>query len=194
MKVLIKKLKSIFRRDCRKKLLEMMPKRSVCAEIGVWKGEYSRQIYKINSPKELHLIDPWEFMPQFFWRLYVGNSTRSQEDIDKIYQMVQSKFENNNNVYIHKGISEKVLKEFPDGYFDWIYIDGDHSYETVIKDLNLSFLKVKSGGFISGDDYYWKDENKDYPVRRAVQYFTKEKKIEGNLKRIGGQFIIRKPQ
>ena len=35
---------------------------------------------------------------------------------------------------------------------DWIYIDGDHSYEAVKADLKAAMQAVKRGGFICGDD------------------------------------------
>ena len=35
---------------------------------------------------------------------------------------------------------------------DFIFIDGDHSYEGFSKDLNNYFSKVKKGGIVSGDD------------------------------------------
>jgi hypothetical protein len=53
------------------------------------------------------------------------------------------------------------LKAFPNGYFDWLYIDGDHSLEAVRGDLRLAMEKVKRGGLVCGDDYrlglWWKD-------------------------------------
>ncbi|MEX0773138.1 MAG: class I SAM-dependent methyltransferase, partial [Balneolales bacterium] len=38
-------------------------------------------------------------------------------------------------------------------YFDWIYIDTDHSYETTRDELRLYASKVKQGGIIAGHDY-----------------------------------------
>jgi len=54
-----------------------------------------------------------------------------------------------NKVIIRRDYSHVVLKEFDDSYFDWIYIDGRHEYDVVKKDLELSDLKVKLGGFIT---------------------------------------------
>ena len=36
---------------------------------------------------------------------------------------------------------------------DWIYVDGNHLYEFVRADLELSLRKARRGGFITGDDY-----------------------------------------
>jgi len=40
-----------------------------------------------------------------------------------------------------------------DNHFDMIYIDGDHSYEGVKRDIRTAFLKIKNGGWIMGHDY-----------------------------------------
>lgn len=42
-------------------LFEIMPKNSICTEIGVYKGAFSKKIIKFSNPKILHLIDPWRY-------------------------------------------------------------------------------------------------------------------------------------
>ena len=55
---------------------------------------------------------------------------------------------------------------------DWIYIDGDHSYEACIKDLNNAKEIVKPGGLIIGDDYGWPDAKwQKKGVTKAVNEF-----------------------
>ena len=73
--------------DGREWLLEMMPKNSVCAEIGVFWGEFSRLILKVAEPKMLHLIDPWRYQPypSLAQALY-GGVSGSQERMDKIHE------------------------------------------------------------------------------------------------------------
>ena len=176
--------------EFRLKLLSQMPKNSICAEIGVWKGEFSELILNTIFPKKLHLIDPWEFQSEFSERMYGGAVSKNQKDMDLIYEDVKERFNNYSNIIFNRGKSEKVLNEFENKYFDWVYIDGNHYYEYVLKDLQLSLLKVKSSGFIAGDDYTW-GKNKGFPVKMAVQNFIKEKNLESNLKVMGSQFIIK---
>ena len=38
-------------------------------------------------------------------------------------------------------------------YFDFIYVDGDHSYEAVLADLLAWYPKLKKFGVMCGDDY-----------------------------------------
>jgi predicted O-methyltransferase YrrM len=49
--------------------------------------------------------------------------------------------------------SNAVITSFPDNYFDFVYIDGDHSYKGSKSDLKNYYPKVERGGVISGHDY-----------------------------------------
>ena len=51
---------------------------------------------------------------------------------------------------------------FEDNSFDFIYIDGNHTYEWVKQDIEKSLPKLKRYSFIAGHDYNWPE------VRKAV--------------------------
>lgn len=51
------------------------------------------------------------------------------------------------------GNSWELASQFPDGWFDFVFIDGDHSYEGVIQDIRAYLPKVRKGGIIAGHDY-----------------------------------------
>ena len=168
---------------------------STGAEIGVFKGNFSEKILKHVKPKKLHLIDPWEYqsLEIYSQSQYGGIKGKNQSNMDQIYHSVIKKFSKEikaGQVEIHRKYSHKAFKEFPDHYFDWIYIDGNHHYEFVQKDLNLYYDKVKKGGYITGDDYvvgaWWKDG-----VKKAVDEFIVMKNLEIILF-LNGQFILRK--
>ena len=55
------------------------------------------------------------------------------------------------NIHTNDSISQSEL--FPDQYFDIVYIDASHDYESVKNDLTAWLPKVKPGGYICGDDY-----------------------------------------
>jgi len=139
-------------------LLLMMPKNSVCAEIGVHLGDFSERILKIVKPKELHLIDPLKYEESDVYNksLYGGKYGKNQAHMDDRYEKVSKRFISqieNGKVKLARGFSSKVLQSFEDNYFDWIYIDGNHQYDFAKKDLELCINKVKKGGYITGDDY-----------------------------------------
>lgn len=52
-----------------------------------------------------------------------------------------------------KNDSTLQCHEYPDDYFDVVYIDASHDYESVLKDIELWRYKVRKGGFLCGDDY-----------------------------------------
>ena len=70
--------------------------------------------------------------------------------------------------------SASASKLFPDNFFDFIYIDGDHSYEAVKNDLHMWHPKLKKYGVMCGDDF---SHISGRGVIEAVQEFSFEKKL-----------------
>lgn len=177
------------RDTAREYLLCKMPKHSVCAEIGVHEGEFSRRILSTVNPRRLHLIDPWEQGEGLFG----DQAVSEQATVDERYTKVKGQFAEEisaGRVRIHRNLSSEVLDEFEGSYFDWIYIDGNHLYEFVKQDLELYYPKVKDGGYMTGDDYgnkgWW-----DNGIQRAVDEFV-SRKPNLTLEVRGTQFIIQK--
>ena len=81
------------------------------------------------------------------------------------------KFEKNINIII--GDSNRILKEIP-CEFDYVFLDGGHSYETVKIDLEHLTQVVEKGGIILCDDY---DLSYACGVKRAIDEYVLEKKF-----------------
>ena len=139
----------------RTQMIEAMPRDAICAEIGVWEGKFARRVLDLNPPRRYHLIDPWLFQSEYPKRWYGGKRAQSQEDMDRIYERIVNELGSRENVVVHRGFSEKVVEEFENEYFDWVYVDGNHSYDFVKRDFELYWEKLKPGGFMAGDDYRW---------------------------------------
>ena len=60
---------------------------------------------------------------------------------------------------IIRDFSTSAAKVFDKGYFDLVFIDANHSYDYVKKDINIWLPLVKPNGVICGHDYsyQWKD-------------------------------------
>ena len=56
-------------------------------------------------------------------------------------------------IELHEGDSSTILATFPAAHLDWIYIDGDHAYSGVSKDLEAAHRALKPGGFLMCNDY-----------------------------------------
>jgi|SRR4030095_2549870 Methyltransferase domain len=138
-------------------LLSLMPKNSVVAEVGIDQCLYSEKILNITTPTTLHLVDIAE----------------------SCIAIAQQKFRDEINrgiVRVHKSDSSTFLKSLPDQYLDWVYIDGDHSYSGVKKDLEAVRVKIKSAGHIALNDYIYfsASELLKYGVIEAVNEFCLE--------------------
>jgi len=172
-------------------LLEHLPKNSICAEVGVWKGAFSRKILKYTKPKRLYLIDPWRFQPKFSMRKYGGKDVKSQREMDKIYNDVKKSLGTYDRVKIIRDYSNEASDKLEEDLLDWVYIDGNHNHEYVKKDLKIYRNKVKSGGYISGDDYLWGDK-KGLPVKRAVDEFVRQNEKAELESIFQNQYLIKK--
>jgi len=134
----------------RNAVLQKMKRGGNVAEVGVLTGQFSRTILDLCSPSKLHLID-----------------------IDLTRYSIGEQFKNeiaSGIVQLHQGDSSSILRDFPDDYFDFVYIDGDHSYQGVKRDIQAGNSKVKHDGFLIFNDYtYWSPvECVPYGVIQAV--------------------------
>ena len=139
-------------------------------EIGVCLGTTADLFLKtLPNIKKYHAVDPYP--------TYVDGDSAY---FDEGRQVLTKKyaFENlskhGDRVSFEYVSSDDFAKTIPDNYLDFIFIDGDHSYEGALKD----YPKVKSGGIFAGHDYYWPGVNraigdfltKDYDKINILQY------------------------
>ena len=193
---LLEKIKNTFAKggDPRQTLLDAMPGNAVCAEVGAWKGDFSERILKTTQPSKFYIIDPYAFHGEYENAWY-GGSIGSQENMDAIYQSVLERFKDeieSGKVKLLRKPSDEGIRSLPENGLDWVYIDGNHTYDYVKSDLELSWPKIKSGGFLTGDDYAlegWWDDG----VTRAVDEFIANNKPGiAEVEIFETQFIIRK--
>ena len=163
-------------------LLNLIKPDFICCEIGVWKGGYSKLISS-KKFKHLYLIDPWVFVPSRTETWYGGLKAKNSNDMEKIYQSVKHRYEKNKNVTVIRKDSSEALRCIPN--LDWSYIDGDHSYDHVMTDIQQCYAITNKGGFVCGDDM------QKPPVSKALHDFVEINKIS-NVTVKGHQFILEK--
>lgn len=120
------------------------PENFEMVEIGTYVGD-SAKIFIDNIPTltKINCIDPWENYdrlvkcPMVIVENYFNEFKKQYPDkINKI-----------------KSKSIDAVKYFDDDSLDFVYIDGNHTYEGCKSDIELYLPKIKDGGWIGGHDY-----------------------------------------
>lgn len=157
----------------REDVLHDIPKGGVVVEVGVAYGEFTDKILDVIKPSKFIAIDAFGQLP------IVAN--QGDKDLDDIqtsqhYKYYQSKYLNNineGNFEMMRGYSWEEIDKLPDNSVDYIYVDADHSYNSVIKDIEALKNKVKQDGIIQFNDYTCFDiySLQPYGVYKAVNEF-----------------------
>ena len=136
-------------------------------EIGTFRGDFAAELLHMYDPTLLVLVDPWE--GTVVSGDADGNDVRSY-DGETCFQEVRERFRDSAAVVMRCRSDEISLCDM-----DLVYIDGDHSYEGVRRDLELALQWVSSRGWICGHDYGMNPAKTraryDFGVRRAVEDF-----------------------
>jgi hypothetical protein len=149
-------------------------------EIGVRLGNNLENLSKNKLFQEGVLIglDAWSEDPN---APEINDENFSQYELDNQYNYCISRFKQFNHMQLIKSRSVDGCKLFNDEYFDFIYIDAAHDYDSVKNDLIHWWGKLKIGGILSGHDYFpdkriWR--GKEVGVYQAVNEFAIEKNTE----------------
>jgi len=137
-------------------------KEFIGAEIGTFGGENAEYILKNLNIKKLYLIDAWES----YYNVY------NQVKLNKAYERTLKRMKKfKSKVVILKKFSSDALGDIKE-LLDFVYIDGNHDYEFVKKDMENYYKKLKKGGVLAGHDIYLPG------VSRAFCEFVNEKKLQ----------------
>jgi hypothetical protein len=133
-------------------------------EIGVANGTYA--LYNLNHWKgeKYVMVDPWRR-----YQDWTDLGSYTDDILEAAYLSVTKETMNNSCAVIHRTFSVSAAALYPDNYFDWVFIDGNHDYEYVKKDILSWWPKYKSGGCFGGHDYIGWDG-----VKRAVDELVRD--------------------
>ncbi len=120
----------------------------IIAEVGVRSGDHLRSLLR-SQPKHLVAVDLWDDDGV----LAHNDSKTSPEQIRRCHESVLQIASANPCVDVRQGLSDSVAQQFAPGYFDFVYLDADHTYEGVTTDIAAWWPKVRRGGVLGGHDY-----------------------------------------
>jgi hypothetical protein len=124
-------------------------------EIGSYKGKSSSfmAVEIANSKKNIKFdcVDTWEGSPEH----QAGGNLEDPDVInDLMFDVFKKNMEPLKDYYTAKRMpSLEAVASYPDNSLDFVFIDADHSYQSVREDIIAWWPKVKNGGIISGHDY-----------------------------------------
>jgi hypothetical protein len=126
---------------------------AVMAEVGVGYGEFSDYLLQQCQPSKLVAIDAFR-MHELPERKFWGRPANSVFGDLSHRQYYQQRFQSyGDRVVVEEGMSWEVLGRYPDGFFDFIYVDAAHDYDSVRRDAQAAVKKSKDGGIIVFNDY-----------------------------------------
>lgn len=156
------------------------------AEFGTWQGGTSVQLAKFLRGKgELHLFD-------------------FQETVDEVKKMLQAAGHHNvhawGSTYKHldsyNWSLRRLLSDRPDLRFNYIYLDGAHTWAVDALTFLLCDLMLDDGGYIEFDDYDWRLRGSSLdPLKVQVisEQYTEEQIDDHQVKAIIDLLVKRNP-
>lgn len=126
------------------------------AEVGVKLGLYSKQICEGIPGVKMKCIDPYIPTPKVSW-----------DTCEKFFITAKYHLEPFGAELIKKTSMHAADEDVPKWSLDFVYIDGDHSFDSVMQDIIVWSERVRPGGVVSGHDY------DDPGVKTAVDAYVK---------------------
>ena len=166
-------------------------------EVGVRDGQFSQRLLSDWHGWRLWMVDAWTAnLP------HLGDSAgmNDQAKMDKWKAAAEKRAAAfGERARVLQALSVDAAGMFPDGVFDFIYLDSNHGYDPegewgIVQDLRAWWPKLRDGGVFAGHDYFLarckrngtpefvdSEDEADleiYGVKKAVDEFADELGVE----------------
>jgi predicted O-methyltransferase YrrM len=142
-------------------------------EVGVWTGRSIAYLAKITPDDAfIQAVDLWE-------DTYKPHLQTLVSDIYFAYNKYLVEQGVRNKIFDYQCFSWDAPKYFKNKSIDFVFIDADHQYESVKKDIEKWLPKIKKGGIISGHDY--REPSEDNGVKTAVDELIPDRELFGEV-------------
>lgn len=123
-------------------------------EVGVYSGAsvcfLASELKKRRGPGafDLYAVDLWE-------RANEAGYTDLKMDLEvwNVFCARLDATDTRDSIHVLKADSTEAANRFAPASVDFVFIDADHSYAAVKRDIDVWLPKVKPGGMIAGHDY-----------------------------------------
>lgn len=149
-------------------------------EIGTHLGRFSQELLEHWQGSLLCCVDPWAKIPGYDLqeRCLPDKGITREDDFNSAKRLLAP---HKNRVRFLRMLSVDAAQSCEDGSLDFVYLDGDHSYEGVKSDLTLWWPKLRSGGILAGHDFVCPGEKIDTNWGRFIQPAVSEFATPQNL-------------
>lgn len=131
-------------------------------EIGLSAGHTTKHLFENVAGLKLHGIDPYPDYED--WN---GHKLTQDAQSGTYKEFLQNTAAYQDSITHFRMYSDRAALELSDNSYDFIFIDGLHTYEQVLKDCQNFYPKIKDGGLFAGHDY-----NVIEGVKKAVNAFA----------------------
>ena len=150
-------------------------------EVGSWQGKsviyLATQLRAMGKRARIDAVDTWDGGQDKVLQLKVAEIGGPAALFASFQANVQKAgFEGQINPVRLDSVA--AAAQYADNSLDMVYLDGGHSYEQVLADLNAWYPKVKLGGVIGGHDFVFEHPVSRAGVVRAVLEFFADKPLE----------------
>jgi len=155
--------------------------RHMCGvEVGVHRGALSKQLLESFPDLILAMVDPWKSYekddPYFISGDSCAMQTRAQQ-VDNYKAACEATEEMKDRRLILKLTSEAAFNRIPWKKIDFVFLDGDHTFDAVAKDIASWWKKVRPGGLLMGHDYGHPACRTTWGVDKAVDEFASRENL-----------------